>query len=157
MRSMVFIFCTLVFGAQNRFLAPSDTIAASQSSPRKDVQTKIETQNDTANVSSSPPGTNFHNQTEHAEVYSLDLKVTMGPLERQLYDEMLSKGSVYFEFGLGGSTLFAAQHSNLNHITAVDSSKEWIGKVQSEAPIAAGIRSGRISIAYVAKKRLTLS
>jgi hypothetical protein len=148
-----------------RFLSRSDNAAASSaqqgidsSFPRTDVQTRIDrisrhnfngVQNDTATVSSAYPGTNFHNETERERTHSLDLKMIMGAKEIQLFDQMLSKGSAYFEFGLGGSTLFASRHSNLNHITAVDSSKEWIMKVRSEAPIADGIRSGRISIKHV--------
>jgi hypothetical protein len=107
------------------------------------------TPNDTAPSSASSSTTNFSTHVERAHAYSLDLKMTMGALEIQLFDQMLSKGSVYFEFGLGGSTLFASQHSNLNHITAVDSSAEWIRKVKAEAPIAADIQRGRISIEHV--------
>lgn len=153
---LVFIFCSVAFGAQKHlhFLSQSGTDVASLSFPRPDVQTKMDRsprQNSSGiqNGTAPPPATNFHRLTEHAQAYSLDLKVMMGPKEIQLYDEMLSKGSVYFEFGLGGSTLFAAQHSNLHHITAVDSSTSWITKVKSEAPIAAGIQRGRISIVHV--------
>jgi glycosyltransferase involved in cell wall biosynthesis len=119
-------------------LDPNSSSSERLSSPRTDVQTTNDrisrhsltgTPNDTAASSST---TNFSSQTEHAQAYSLDLKMMMGAYEIQLFDQMLSKGSVYFEFGLGGSTLFASQHSNLNHITAVDSSEEWIHKVKSD-------------------------
>lgn len=161
MRSLVFLFGSVIVGAHKQmkfhFLSQSTVDVASPSSPRTDVQTKIDrtpqhslngTENDTVVAVPPSPGTNFHTLTEHAQANSLDLKVCMGPREIQLYDQMLSKGSVYFEFGLGGSTLFASKHSNLNHITAVDSSRAWIIKVQSEGPIAAGIQDGRIQIKY---------
>jgi hypothetical protein len=90
------------------------------------------------------PAANFQNMTR-----SLDLKILMGPKEKQLFDQMLSRGTNYFEFGVGGSTLFASRHGNLQHITAVDSSRAWIAKVESEAPIAADIQRGRVSIQHV--------
>lgn len=79
----------------------------------------------------------------------VDLDVLMGPQEKQLFGEILSRGTNYFEFGLGGSTLFASQHGNLKHIAAVDSSREWIAKVESAGPIAADIARGRIRIEHV--------
>jgi hypothetical protein len=140
MKSFVFIFCTLVVGARTYFRHSIDRTA---------LHNFNGLQNSTATVSLPSPGTSFHNQTEHAQAYSLDLKVMMGVNEKELFDNMLSKGSVYFEFGLGGSTLFAAKHANLNHITAVDSSAAWIMKVKSQALIAADIQRGRISIGHV--------
>merc|ERR1711924_266391 len=77
------------------------------------------------------------------------LKVTMGEKERDLFDKMLLKGSVYFEFGMGGSTLFASEHPNLKHITAVDGSKERVEKVCTEAAISADLTSGRIRLDFV--------
>lgn len=105
--------------------------------------------NGTAPLPSPSSAANLLHHAEHAHASSLDLKMIMGALEIQLFDDMLSKGSVYFEFGLGGSTLYASKHANLNHITAVDSSHAWIRKVKSEAPIAADIQRGRITIKHV--------
>lgn len=99
---------------------------------------------DVAPVLSSSPELNFQNVTS-----GLDLDVFMGPKEKQLLDDILSQGTNYFEFGLGGSTVFASEHVNLQHITAVDSSKAWIAKVESASPIATDIQRGRISIQHV--------
>lgn len=76
-------------------------------------------------------------------------RVMMGELELQLFDEMISKGSSYFEYGMGGSTLFASEHSNLKHISAVDSSEEWVEIVRKEQPIVADIAGGRIRLDHV--------
>jgi hypothetical protein len=140
MKSFVFILCTAVVGARKYFRHNIDRTALHNFSG---------VPNDTATVSLPSPETSFHNQTEHAQAYTLDLKVMMGANEIELFDSMLSKGSVYYEFGLGGSTLFAAKHANLHHITAVDSSAEWIMKVRSQALIASDIQSGRMRIGHV--------
>ena len=73
----------------------------------------------------------------------------MGEKELDLFGRMLSKGSVYFEYGMGGSTLFASEHPNLKHITAVDASSEWVEKIRKEEAIGADLRSGRIQLDYV--------
>jgi hypothetical protein len=82
-------------------------------------------------------------------MYKFAQRVMMGEKELDLFDRMLSKGSVYFEFGMGGSTLFASEHPNLKHITAVDASSEWVEKVRKEESIGADIRSGRIQLEFV--------
>jgi cystathionine beta-lyase family protein involved in aluminum resistance len=45
--------------------------------------------------------------------------------EKRLFDRKLKEAKHYLEFGLGGSTLRALQHSNV-HVYAVESSLDWI-------------------------------
>lgn len=81
--------------------------------------------------------------------YQFSQQVMMGEKELDLFDRMLLKGSVYFEFGMGGSTLFAYEHPNLKHITAVDASPEWVEKVRSEAALAAGQKKAVASALFM--------
>ena len=56
------------------------------------------------------------------------LRPAMVASEISLYTKYISNCSQYFEYGIGGSTVFASDNSNAI-IRGVDSSQEWINKV----------------------------
>tara|TARA_B100001057_G_C22856175_1_gene952747 strand:+ start:24 stop:680 length:657 start_codon:yes stop_codon:yes gene_type:complete len=51
--------------------------------------------------------------------------------ESALFRNLLDNSMVYGEYGVGKSTIFAVEHSN-SQIISVDTSKEWINKVDTE-------------------------
>jgi hypothetical protein len=59
----------------------------------------------------------------------------MSDAERALLESFLRHSDNYLEFGSGGSTVAAARLVR-NHVTAVDSSRDWLTKVE-QACIAA--------------------
>lgn len=68
--------------------------------------------------------------------------VLMSEDEKDLLDDVLSKGANYFEFGVGNSTLFASEHTNLLSITAVSSNGELLDKLQKTLP--RDVQHGRV-------------
>lgn len=56
-------------------------------------------------------------------------KVAMNDAEKALLGQHLSKASLYYEFGAGGSTLFALNHSNIKKVWSVESDLAWIQKL----------------------------
>ena len=54
----------------------------------------------------------------------------MSDAKIELLNESIVRSSHYLEYGMGGSTILASQKSLLS-IIAIDSSEEWIEKVQS--------------------------
>lgn len=55
----------------------------------------------------------------------------MSAAKIQLLNDSLERASHYLEYGIGGSTVLAAQKS-LQTIIAIDSSEEWINKVKAD-------------------------
>lgn len=76
-------------------------------------------------------------------------RVLMFEDEKALFDAVLSTGVNFFEFGSGGSTLFAFEHANLKSITTVDSDTKWLEKVKAEKPLESDVKSGRIRFKHV--------
>ena len=58
------------------------------------------------------------------------MHVHMEPDERALFTKLLSQASSYTEFGSGGSTVLAASLLS-GAVTSVDSSKEWLARVET--------------------------
>lgn len=52
--------------------------------------------------------------------------------EIALFRNRLQEAKVYFEFGLGGSTLIAAKMDNIERVAGIDSKKEWRDIVLSQ-------------------------
>lgn len=61
----------------------------------------------------------------------------------QLLNDSLDRASHYLEYGIGGSTVLAAQKS-MQTIIAIDSSDEWISKVKAD--IEKCVYSGNINL-----------
>lgn len=55
----------------------------------------------------------------------------MSAAKIQLLNDSLDRATHYLEYGIGGSTVLAAQKS-LRTIIAIDSSKEWVDKVKTD-------------------------
>jgi len=58
------------------------------------------------------------------------LKPHLSADDMQLFEKYVSRASVYFEFGSGGSTDFVNSHDNIKHIYSVESDHEWYNKVK---------------------------
>jgi hypothetical protein len=56
------------------------------------------------------------------------MKPSMTDAERELFVRLLQQADIYTEFGSGGSTYLASPLVGSN-VVAVDSSKDWLGKV----------------------------
>lgn len=56
------------------------------------------------------------------------------PLDLQLFKKYLENPEhhYYFEYGSGGSTVYALNCSNIEHVYSVESDKKWILKIESE-------------------------
>lgn len=54
----------------------------------------------------------------------------MTPEEVKLFHTYLSKASVYFEYGCGGSTVLADSYTNISKIYSVESDQNWIANVK---------------------------
>ena len=67
----------------------------------------------------------------------------MSTEEKDMFKKYVRKSNIYFEFGLGGSTVFACQSKNINKVFCVESDRAWIRKVKSE------IRKCKITFIYV--------
>jgi GT2 family glycosyltransferase len=67
--------------------------------------------------------------------------------ERLFADALKRYGQRYMEFGMGGSTLLAAQ-SEQREIVAVDSDINWVQRVRDQPAVAASIRAGRASLLH---------
>uniref|UniRef100_A0A6C0DSF8 Methyltransferase n=1 Tax=viral metagenome TaxID=1070528 RepID=A0A6C0DSF8_9ZZZZ len=48
-----------------------------------------------------------------------------------LFNRYLARGSVYFEFGSGGSTVAAAKMKNIRRIYSVENDATWVSKVKT--------------------------
>jgi hypothetical protein len=73
------------------------------------------------------------------------MKPHMSAAKIDLLNNSLARASHYLEYGIGGSTILAAQKS-LQSIIAIDSSKEWINKVKTD--IEKFAYSGSISLLH---------
>ena len=58
-----------------------------------------------------------------------DLKITMHVREQELFRAFLSAASNYYEFGMGGSTVLAAELVKQS-VSAMDSDPAWVDKVR---------------------------
>lgn len=67
----------------------------------------------------------------------------MSAAKIQLLNDSLDRATHYLEYGIGGSTVLAAQKS-LKNIIAIDSSKEWIDKVKVD--IEKSVHNGNINL-----------
>jgi hypothetical protein len=66
--------------------------------------------------------------------------------ELKLFHKYLNGGTVYFEFGCGGSTYVAAQKKNIKKIIAVDSHVGWINKVKEGVGALEGVSDDKLVI-----------
>lgn len=81
----------------------------------------------------------------------------MSPAEQELWDRALGSAESYFEFGSGGSTVWAlAHHPNLKHVHTVESDEAWISRLKAEEPVIRNaIASGRLRLehAYIGETK----
>ena len=56
----------------------------------------------------------------------------MSTEETEMFKKYVRKSNIYFEFGLGGSTVFACKSKNIKKVFCVESDRNWIRKVKSE-------------------------
>lgn len=64
---------------------------------------------------------------------SNQLAVCMKDDEKSLFDKYLSNCTNYFEYGGGGSTVFASSKSNIDRIYFVESNQQWVDKILSDS------------------------
>jgi hypothetical protein len=53
----------------------------------------------------------------------------MSKNEQELFQKYLRKATNYFEFGIGGSTVWANNEQNINKVTCVESDADWVSNV----------------------------
>lgn len=70
----------------------------------------------------------------------------MTDAEEAFLRQILSKTVNWFEYGAGGSTVFALSIPNVKHIHTVDSGPEWIKTLQERKDIHEAERSGRLKL-----------
>lgn len=69
--------------------------------------------------------------------------------EIHLFNETLSQADAYLEFGIGGSTTFAAKHKNLRCLKCIESSEDWIQLVSEQPSVSAAMAKGRLELVFV--------
>jgi len=72
----------------------------------------------------------------------------MSPPEAGLFVEFLSTGTLYLEWGAGGSTL-AAVRSNVRQIVSVETDRAWIDRLKQHEEIASAISTKRLIFRHV--------
>ena len=77
------------------------------------------------------------------------MEVMMTSEEISLFHETLSKADAYLEFGIGGSTAFAVQLTNLRCLKGIESSQDWIDRVSAEPHTAAALAEHRLDLVFV--------
>jgi protein O-GlcNAc transferase len=60
------------------------------------------------------------------------MEVMMKPSEKALFERCLRAAKTYFEFGAGGSTLFASKIPTLERVWSVDNHPDWVEKVRGQ-------------------------
>lgn len=68
--------------------------------------------------------------------------------EIKLFNKYLSKSTNYFEFGSGGSTLYAIQN-NVNNIITVETDPKWIDILKKNKYISKKINDKKLEILYI--------
>lgn len=63
-------------------------------------------------------------------------KPHMSDNETNIFKKYLSKSTLYFEFGSGGSTILAHKYKNIKKITSIESDSEYSKYIQNIAPNA---------------------
>ena len=53
----------------------------------------------------------------------------MSKNEQELFQKYLRKATNYFEFGSGGSTVWANNEQNINKVTCIESDADWVSNV----------------------------
>ena len=69
--------------------------------------------------------------------------------EISFFRETLSKADAYLEFGIGGSTVFASQFTNLRCLKGIESSQDWIDSVSADSNASAAFTAGRLELVFV--------
>lgn len=80
---------------------------------------------------------------------STGMEPMMTKKEIQLLNETLSQADAYLEFGIGGSTTFAAKHRNLQCLKCIESSEDWIQLVSEQPSVSNAIAEGRLELVFV--------
>jgi hypothetical protein len=77
-----------------------------------------------------------------------DFPVRMSSAERELFTSLLGTSRAFLEFGCGGSTLLAIQHS-LRFIASVDTDIAWIEKLKANDLVKQAVASHRLHFIHV--------
>jgi len=77
-----------------------------------------------------------------------DLAPWMTESELHLFRETLTKAEAYIEYGIGGSTVFAAGFENLKCMKSFESADEWIQKVSQNPVLSAALKAGRLELTH---------
>src|SRR5947209_1628189 len=78
----------------------------------------------------------------------LDLPLRMSQAEAELFEQLLSTGNFYLEWGSGGSTL-AAVRSHVRQIVSVETDSAWLERLKANEEIACGITSKRVFFRHI--------
>lgn len=77
-----------------------------------------------------------------------DFPVRMSSAEQELFTSLLGTSRAFLEFGCGGSTLLAIQHS-LHFIASVDTDLSWIEKLKAKDIVNKAVSSRRLHFIHV--------
>jgi hypothetical protein len=78
----------------------------------------------------------------------LDLPLRMSQAEADLFEQLLSTGNYYLEWGSGGSTL-AAVRSHVRQIVSVETDGAWLERLKANEEIACSITSKRVNFRHI--------
>jgi hypothetical protein len=77
-----------------------------------------------------------------------DFPVRMSSAEQELFSSLLETSRAFLEYGCGGSTLLALQHS-MGFIASVDTDPEWIAKLKANERVSKAVASHRLHFIHV--------
>src|SRR5437660_1013858 len=77
-----------------------------------------------------------------------DFPVRMSSAEQELFTSLLGTSRAFLEFGCGGSTLLAIQHSS-HFIASVDTDPSWIEKLKTNDLVSGALSANRLHFIHV--------
>jgi hypothetical protein len=83
-----------------------------------------------------------------AQSPELDLPLRMSQAEADLFEQLLSSGKFYLEWGSGGSTLTAVR-SQVSQIVSVETDGAWLERLKENEEIACSITSKRLIFRHI--------
>lgn len=148
----VMSFSTLVFSGR---AAPSKT-AASAAVGLRQPSTPLVANHDQVSSDSFLSPSSFVGSADHGLEEDPSFLPHLSLAERNLFDRTLAGATSYFEFGSGGSTIWAlSHHPNLKHVHAVESDAKWISRLKQDRVISTAIGQGRLRLqhAYIGETK----
>jgi hypothetical protein len=81
------------------------------------------------------------------KVFNRDERLFDGSAD--LFIDAMRQSRIYFEYGVGQSTKFAATLDNVQHIVGVDSSELWISRIAAETEAARNVKLIHVDVGEI--------